>query len=55
MASVTGKPFAAALELDRDDVVRSAIMRAARLRIDIDADNTMWEGPQCPDIFGIHS
>ena len=37
MAPVTWKPFAAALELQRDDVVRSVIMRAARFWIDMDA------------------
>lgn len=37
MAPVTRKPFAAAFEPQRDDVVRSTIMRTARFRIDIDA------------------
>ena len=32
-------PFPTALEFDRDDVVRPAIMRTTRFRIDIDADN----------------
>jgi|HubBroStandDraft_6_1064221.scaffolds.fasta_scaffold615403_2 hypothetical protein len=36
---MTRKPFAAAFELDCDDVVLRAIMRTTRLRIDIDADN----------------
>ena len=36
---MTGKPIAAAFELDRDDVVGSAIVRTTRFRIDIDADN----------------
>jgi hypothetical protein len=36
---MTGKPFVAAGELDRDDVVRPVIMRTSRFRIDIDADN----------------
>ena len=31
------KPFAAAGKLDRDDVVRQVMMRAARFEIDIDA------------------
>jgi len=30
-------------------------MRTTRFQIDIDAEDTMWEGPQCPDIFGIHN
>lgn len=34
---MTWKPFAAADKLDRDDVVRRLIMRAARFEIDIDA------------------
>ena len=36
---MTWKPFAAAGKLDRDDVVRRVIMRAARFKIDIDAVN----------------
>ena len=36
---MTRKPFAAALEFDRDDVVRVVVMSAARLRIDFDAMN----------------
>jgi len=34
---IAWKPFAAAGKLDRDDVVRRVIMRAARFKIDIDA------------------
>ena len=34
---MTWKPFAAAGKLDRDDVVRRVIMRAARFKIDTDA------------------
>jgi hypothetical protein len=37
MAPVTREPFAAAFELQRDDVACAVIMRAARLWIDIDA------------------
>ena len=37
MALVTWKPIAAALELQRDDVSWTVIMRAARFWIDIDA------------------
>ena len=36
MALVTRKPFAAALELQRDDIGWTVIMRAARFWIDID-------------------
>ena len=36
---MTRKPFAAAFELDCDDVVLRAIMRTTRLRIDFDAVN----------------
>ena len=39
VALVTGKPVATAGELDRDDVVRPAIMRTTRFRIDIDPHN----------------
>lgn len=37
MTLVTREPFAAAFELQRDDVVCAVIMRAPRLWIDIDA------------------
>ena len=37
VTSMTGKPFAAAGKLDRDDVVGQMMMRAARFKIDIDA------------------
>ena len=39
MAEVTWKPFAAAFELQRDDIVRPVIVPAARFWIDIDAAN----------------
>ena len=37
MTFKTREPFAAAFEFDRDNVVRPAIMRTTRFRIDIDA------------------
>ena len=39
VALMTGKPLAAAFKLDRDDVVRPAIMSAPGFFIDIDAND----------------
>ena len=39
VAFMTGKPIAAAFELDRDDIAFAAVMSAPRLLIDVHADN----------------
>ena len=39
VALITGKPLAAAFELDRDDVAVASTMRASGLFIDIDAND----------------
>ena len=39
VALVTAIPFAAALELNRDDVLLAVVMRATRFKIDIYADD----------------
>ena len=39
VAFMTGKPIAAAFELDRDDIAFAAVMNAPRLLIDVYADN----------------
>jgi hypothetical protein len=39
VAFVTGKPIAAALEPDRDDIAFAVVMSASRLLIDVHADH----------------
>jgi hypothetical protein len=47
MTLVTGKPLAAAFELDRDDVVFAVIMDAPGVLVDIDANNICLSNLHC--------